>query len=391
MKEFFEKLGAKEKYMIIIMFMIFGIHGLYVLSIGSIIPMMREEFNISYGVGGWIVSAQNIGNALGGLFAGLLAITIGMKVSFVLFNVVCLTGFILALLTKNPYLLILAFLLVGIGRGVTNNYDNLAVTSLGKGSSAPINMLHSCFAIGALTAPLLVMVYTKDDITGWRMPVIIIIACVAITTILSLKINMDRISYDKGDEHADRGFGFFKDRNFMIPAASMFMYQCVEATLMGWIVSYFIDRGIVSAESTQLFSSVLWVFILIGRLVCVFLAKKVSSPLFVKVLSIGMLVFVIVMLTAQSFAIAVIGVIGLGLACSGMYGAITACAGEVIPKYAHAMSAFIAIAGAGASLWPMIVGYLADGLGMQTAMASVLVPDIIMIILAFVFDRKKRS
>lgn len=388
MKSFFEKLNKTEKYMIINMFFVFAIQGLYVLGIGSVIPMMREEYGLNYTMSGALLSAHNIGTSIGGLTAGVLALLMGMKPAFIVFNAASFVGFAVTIITGNPIALIIGFILTGLGRGVVSNFDNLAVSTIGEGNSAPCNMLHSCFSIGALLSPLMVLACVRSG-GGWKLAMMIIIGFLVVSTLTSIPMNMDRVSYDSGDRHADRSWKFLKDPMFVYPAVIMFFYQCVEASLMGWMVSYFIDGGLVTEASTQALSSLLWASILVGRLVCIAFADKISSPKLVLVLSSTMLVFSLILLMTKSPLMVYVATIGLGLGCSGMYGTTVACAGDTFGKYTLAMSIFTAIAGAGAALWPSVVGKIADLWGMQIGMGSILIPGVILFVVAILQKVRK--
>ena len=387
MKEFFSKLSKNDRYMMLNMFFTFSIMGVYVIMIGSILPMMRDEYGLSYEISGSIVSVHNIGNMLAGLFAGSMAMLLSIKTSYIIFTAVAAIGFALTLVTRNPIFLLGAFLLTGLGRGMNNNYNNLAISIIGEGKSAPNNLLHSCFSVGALLSPFIVLLCTKQSEKGWKIVVIFVIVLLIISFILSFRMDMSRIEYKKGTQVASKSFAFFKDKKFMYPSLCMFLYQCVEATMMGWLVSYFVEGGYVSEGFSQILNSILWATILVGRLVCVAVANKIHSPSLVRTMSIGMLVFTIVLLFTNSFALALIATIGIGLSASGMFGTIMACAGDIFPEYAYAMSAFIAIAGVGASLWPYVIGRIAEAFGMKAGMSSVLLPGVLLVIASFINER----
>lgn len=60
--------------------------------------------------------------------------------------------------------------------------------------------------------------------------------------------------------------------------AIMFFYLCVEASVMGWIVTYYIDSGAAGDDSAQLLTSLLWITILIGRFTCSALSDRTAPP-----------------------------------------------------------------------------------------------------------------
>ena len=75
MREFFQRLSGRDRYMVGNLFFLFLIQGIFVLLIGSVLPMMKEEYGLSYQVGGLMISAHSIGNMAAGLLAGLIPMT----------------------------------------------------------------------------------------------------------------------------------------------------------------------------------------------------------------------------------------------------------------------------------------------------------------------------
>ncbi len=380
MKSLFKNLSPKNRYMLFNMFFAYIVQGVFSIGIGSLLPMLRAEYALSYRESGFLLSIHNVGNLASGLIAGILAVALGMKASYILFTLLALAGFALTLITGNPFILFLAFLATGLGRGMVTNYNNLAVSTIGKGSSALNNMLHSFFSIGALISPLIVLACTQNNPSGWRTATGVIICLLFVSAALSLKMDMGSVEYDSAERTADRSFRFLKERDFILPTVILFLYLCVEASVMGWIVSYLIETSIVSEGSTQLLNTVLWVTILAGRLLCVAVSGRISSPGLVRIMSIGTLIFLLVLLRAGTPALAILAVAGLGLSMSGMYGTVLACTGDVMPKYTFAIGAFILLSGIGASVMPAIVGAVAEHSGVRSGFQTLLIPAILLVI-----------
>ena len=158
-ESFFRSLAPNDRYMTGNLFFLYLIQGIYTILIGSILPMIKAEYNLSYQIGGYLISAHSTGNIVAGLFAGLIPLAIGIKNSLMLLNLLPIIGFFLVLVTGNPFILIFAFLLTGLGRGSISNYNNQAVSTLSGGNSSPLNALHGLFAIGAVTAPLIALAW----------------------------------------------------------------------------------------------------------------------------------------------------------------------------------------------------------------------------------------
>lgn len=379
-QSFFRSLAPGERFMVGNLFFLYLIQGLFVILIGSILPMMKESYGLDYQTGGFLISAHSIGNMVTGLLAGLLPLAIGLKRSLLALNVLPFAGFAITLATGNPWLLIFALLLTGIGRGAVSNYNNQIISALSGGSAVPLNMLHGFFAIGAVLAPVLTLWFSHTS-GGWQGAVWVVISLGVVSMITSPFMNMDSVPYStrKGKTGA---FGFFRDRRFLSSLLIMFFYLCVEASIMGWIVTYYIDSGAAEAESAQLLTSLLWITILAGRFLCSALSNRIQPPGMILTLCFGIVVFLGMLLLSKSLIPMLIGTIGLGAALSGMYGTTVANAGGIFGQYPLAMSVFVLLSNLGSVITPSIVGSVSSFAGIRCGMAVLLIPAVIALALA---------
>ena len=378
---FFKNLKPSDRYMVGNLFFLYLIQGIYVIMIGSILPMMKEEYGLSYQVGGFLISAHSIGNMATGLIAGVLPLAFGLRRSLLVQNVLPFAGFAITLVTGNPWILIFALLLTGLGRGAVSNYNNQIISTLSGGSAAPLNMLHGFFAIGAVLAPFLVLIFTRENAGGWRWVVCVVIALGLISMVSSLFMNMDSVSYSK-PESGGSAFGFLRNRLFLRSMAIMFFYLCVEASVMGWMVTYYTDSGAAGAESAQLLTSLLWITILAGRFGCSAVSGRVAPPRMILALCTGIMVFLGILLMSTSLPLMLVGTVGLGLSLSGMYGTTVANAGGIFGAYPLAMGIFVMVSTMGSVITPSIIGGVAAYTGIRAGMAVLLVPAAIALALA---------
>ena len=372
-QSFFQSLVPKDRFMVGNLFFLYLIQGIFVIMIGSILPMMKEEYGLDYQIGGFLISAHSIGNMITGLVAGLLPLVFGLRRSLLVQNILPFAGFAITLVTGNPWLLIFAILLTGLGRGAVSNYNNQAISALSGGSAAPLNMLHGFFAIGAVLAPFLVLFFTREDPSGWRKVVYVVIALGVVSMVTSFFMNMNSIPYSR-PESGEKAFGFLRNRMFLISMAIMLFYLCVEASVMGWMVTYYTDSGVAGADFAQLLNSLLWVVILIGRFSCSALSSRVPPSRMILALCGGILVFLGVLLMSTSLVPMLIGTVGLGLSLSGMYGTTVANAGGVFGEYPLAMGIFVTVTGLGSVVTPSIIGSIAARTGIHAGMTVLLAP-----------------
>ena len=117
--------------------------------LGVLLPSMQAEYGMSYTLSGAVLSAHQIGNLFAVIIAGFLPYAIGRKQCTLLMSSGIILGLIMMTLTGNPLLLLISFALTGIGRGSLSNIVNVVVSENCGNRTAGMNVLHSCFAVGA--------------------------------------------------------------------------------------------------------------------------------------------------------------------------------------------------------------------------------------------------
>lgn len=390
-KSFFSLLNKDEKFVLSNSFYLYFVIGIYSILIGSVLPMITHDYSLSYLQSGRLISAHSAGNIIAGLVAGYLPLYIGMKNSILALNSVAYLGFALTLFTGNPIMLIVAFFMTGVGRGAISNYNNVITSKLSGGDAGALNMLHAFFAIGALIAPFLTLALTKNNISGWRKTIILVIVLGAVSLVTSGKMNMDSSQYVSVQKESKNSFAFLKEKLFWLTAIIMLMYLAVEATVMGWITTYFIDSGTIGAESAQVLNSVMWITILIGRFITIYLLKRVSIPKMIALMSSVMLVFYVLLVASSTLLPLVIATIGLGLGMAGMYATTLANAGSILSDFPLSMGFFTTISGLGSIVMPSIVGGVAGVMGIRKALSIIIAVIVLQVVFAFINLAKGES
>ena len=84
MMEFWNDKRKKQQF--IFSYLTFLLNGMLALSIGSLLPFIRDARGLEYAFCGMIVSLHSVGNLISSFFAGTFAMAIGRKKSILLFN-----------------------------------------------------------------------------------------------------------------------------------------------------------------------------------------------------------------------------------------------------------------------------------------------------------------
>ena len=387
----------RKRKQLICSYSVFILNGMLALSIGSMMPFIRDARGLAYALCGMLVSLHSVGNLISSFFAGAFAMKIGRKKTILLFNACFAIAYLLILLSGNTVCLMIAFLMTGLARGATSNFCNTVVNSLAPGKAGLINGLHAMFSIGAFFFPILLMLLTKSNAQNW------VIACgfMLVMGILSLGLYAlipiaDSLEGKKAkDEKEDSGtYGFVKEPIFYLTIITLFFYLCAEQGVIGWLVTYFKDTGLLNASLSQLMASIQWIMILAGRLTTAWLSSRVKKEKLLPVMGIGLVVFFAVLITSQSTVGIVIGIMGFGFSMAGIYPTTVSFSGNLIQKYPLAWSFILTLASLGSIIMPAVIGKIAESSGIVAGMSSVgavVIIDFICIICLTWYLKKKQE
>ncbi|MDY3618325.1 MFS transporter [Agathobaculum sp.] len=377
-------LGKRRGFVVGTLFWVYVVHGLTLIMLGTVLPNLREAYALDYGIGGMLLSIQSVGFLITGLFSGMLAVKFGLKRAYLLLFALGILGLAMLLADGAPLWLLAAMLLIGVTKGSVCDYNNRVVSSYSGGDSQPLNLLHALYAVGACLAPLVVLLCLRaDSVSGWRLALIIAIALNLSAFIIGMFMKMDPVAVDSC-EQAQSSFGFFRERLFWQTTAIGFFYQAVEASIIGWLTSFYVGSGTMDENSAQLVTAVLWVSLLVGRLTCTSVAARFHPWQMILVMCIGMAAFLALLLVGNSLPLMLAATIGLGLCMSGMYGTSVANAGDMFTRYPICMGIFVTLIGIGAVAAPTAVGLLADLVGIRLGMAVLLAGAALLVVSAVI-------
>lgn len=373
---------------------VFIINGMLALSIGSLLPYIRDARGLEYAFCGMIVSLHSVGNLISGFASGALPAILGKKKSILLFNAFFALSYLVIIISDNNYLLALAFFLTSMARGATSNFCNKSINELAPGKASILNGLHAMFAIGAFTFPLLLLALTSTDASNWIYACYFMLIMGILSWILYFIVPVSEDTAKKDQKQATDGFAFFKEPLFYLCTLTLFFYLCAEQGVIGWMITYFKDTGLLPASLSQATASVLWVMILAGRLLTAWLSSKIQKEWLLLVMGFGLVGFFILLLFSSSTPLILTGIMGFGFSMAGLYPTTVSFAGGIIQKYSLAWSFILTIASFGSIVMPSIIGKIAETAGifygMQSIIAVVII-DFICITLLVRYIRKLRN
>jgi FHS family glucose/mannose:H+ symporter-like MFS transporter len=385
--------NKESKQQFLISYAVFLLNGMLALSIGSLLPFIRDARGLDYAFCGMIVSLHSVGNLCSSFIAGILPIWLGRKRSILLFNSFFAVAFLFIIQGNNKICLVLAFFMTGLARGATSNFANTAINRLAPGKAWALNGLHAMFSVGAFLFPLMLIVMTMSDAGRWIYACFFMLGAGILSWILYFIIPLgkeDGVGKKRTNDKKN-DFGFFKESLFYLCTATLFFYLCAEQGVIGWLITYFKDTGLLSASVSQVMASVLWVMILAGRLTVAWLSTKMKKTKMLFIMGVGFAVFAFVLLISRSTPLIVIGIMGFGYSMAGIYPTTVSFAGKLIAKYEIAWSFILTIASLGSILMPSIIGRIANVAGIAAGMKSIIIVVVVDLVLILGLVMKMRK
>lgn len=395
--------NQKQNRQFFLSYIVFMVNGMLALSVGSMLPFIRDARGLDYGFCGMIVSLHSVGNLLSSFFAGIVPAFLGKKKSILLFESFFAISFALILFGQNNFCLVLAFLMTGLARGAASNYCNAKINALAPGKAWIINGLHAMFSIGAFLFPILLTLITGTNASNWTYACVMMLAVGVLAWFLYWMIPEDeeqkkqRKTEENGEEKktaavSENGsWGFLKEPVFYLVIVTLFFYLCAEQGVIGWMITYFKDTELLSPSVSTITASVQWLMILFGRLTVAAVSLKVAKEKLLPMMGVGLVVFFILLIFSRTTFWIMAGIIGFGYSMAGVYPTTVSFAGKLIQKYPMAWSFILTLASLGSIVMPSVIGKIAETAGIAVGMSSVavvLVIDFICILALCAYSAK---
>lgn len=330
----------------------FLVIGLSVSMLGPALSELRDRSGADLGGIGVLFAGQAVGYIIGSFVAGRLYDRFDGHAVY--------SGALIALavgIGALPSLaglsaLFLTFVLVGVGSSTVDvGANTLLIWQLGAQVGRPMNILHLCFGVGALTAPLLV--HVGLDFAAYLAAVLCVALAVQIRTIPApVAPTVGR------DEHSDT-------TRPMLALLSVFfcLYVGLEVGFAGWIHTYGEEIDFGDLAATWL-TTAFWVGFTGGRLLSSALGHRVrpkillAAACWLTILAAGVLV------VGDGRTAAVwIGAVLMGLATAPQFPAMFTYLERRIRMTGNATAWMVGASGLGGLVFPWLIGQWFDASG----------------------------
>ncbi len=328
-------------------------------------PDIQREFELPSAGIGFILFSSATGYFLSSTFAGtimrviplgwLLAISTGLVA-------VGLFGY--SVVPFVPWFMVLAF---GIGAGSGAIDTGLNAYASEHFSARVMNWLHGFFGIGAMVGPL-VMTSVLTSGASWQTGYAIVASFVLAMTILfvlSYRVWDDpRSSRGQAHEASVSLATALRQRSASVQIALFFIYCGVEVVAGQWGFTVLRERFDASQGMAGFWVGMYWGAIAAGRLLIGALVDRVGAARLVRG-SLAVTILGAVLFLMPSYAVAVAGLIGLGLGLAIVFPTLITLTSRRLPApmVTHTVGFSVGAAVAGGAAFPTLAGFLKGGFG----------------------------
>jgi len=363
--------------------------GIGLITLGSVAAGLQEKFHLNKISSGALFSLLPIGILAGSLLFGPFCDRYGYKV-FLLLSCICMfVGFQGIAHASSLTTLQACILLFGFGGGALNGATNALVADISsENKGANLSLLGVFFAIGALGMPVVLAILEKQYTFSAIVSSVGYLALLAAVLFVFIQFpqpkQLQEIPFGKG-------LKLLTDRVLILISLFLLCQSSFEGIINNWTTLYLLDKLSVSGSSALYALSLYVVGMAVMRLLIGGVMRSVSSQ---KILLLSFLLLLLgctILQVADSYALAVCGLILLG---AGLAAGFPVMLGFVGNRYAHlsgtAFSLVLTIALTGNMGLNYFMGFIAETFGIQhlTTTAFVLLSG--MTILSFAILKKIR-
>lgn len=255
-----------------------------------------------------------------------------------------------------------AFLAMGVGAAVCDVGANaLLLWELGSANARSMNVLHLCFGVGALSAPLLVHVGLEVAVRGAA------VACVLLAA-WSVTIPPPTARPRTEDHHPSQTRGLLA-----LLAAFFFLYVGLELGFAGWVHTYAEEIDFSEGGATWL-TATFWIGFTAGRLLSSVVGHRVRPKYVLTTACAATIGAAVLLIVADGRPGAVwVGTAMFGLATAPQFPVMLSYLERRIHVTGYATSWFVGGAGVGGLLFPWVIGRWFDTSGATALPWSMLV------------------
>ncbi|MGH9511716.1 MAG: MFS transporter [Terriglobales bacterium] len=344
-----------------LLYMDFVITGVVMTLLGPMLPMLSARWALNDVQAGYLFTAQFAASMGGMLLSSVLVERYGYRITL-LFSLLVMAAGVAALARANWMFGLVSVCIFGLGFGINTPAANLRIARTNPTRSASaLNLLNSCWGIGAMACPLLVASvqrsrHTSQFLYGTAAALIALGAY-----LLAVRFTLD----GKGESESQASIpqsGVWNNSLLPIVAGIFFIYVGTESSIGGWVASY--ARRIDSRALWAITPSFFWGALLLGRFSAPLALRRVRETSLATAGLALAAVGVLTLLAAKGMPMVMVGAAISGLGLSSVFpisvSLLTHWFGDTAPRISGAIFSGGNLGGA---VLPWVVGALSTHFG----------------------------
>ena len=245
-----------------------------------------------------------------------------------------------------------------------------------------MNLMHSCYACGALLCPFLIAAAARVSTA------LAVFLLAALGLLLWLVYGFTPLG--GGNRKTARtkeviDWSFLRSPRFWLLTGLLFCQNAAEQSVTGWMVTYFKGSGIIAGSLAAYTVTVMWGATLVARLLIAFVFPFKNPRKAMVGMSVLCTFFYVLLVRADTQGMAIALLFAFAFSMAGLNPTAVASAGRMTSV--TSMGIMLPAASSGAILMPWIIGIVAEKAGLAAGMASNIVPCVGLIVFTLLVAR----
>lgn len=380
-----------------------GLLGLLFPSVGASLPAIETAFGISISKSGIISALVQLGYASFCFLGGILSDYIAKKSILIWGGVLYALGGLIMLVSPAWPLTLALFLLMGIGTGLIFISSNTLVIELyPEKRGTYLNIHHTFFAVGSLTAPLVVGALYGAGQPWSRIFVFLGVSALLISIVMALS-DVSGLSTAGSNtrtvaqttpaaagrvDNRSKYLEVIREPSFLKLLFITLLAVGTQFGIIYMLVSFLVKTRSLPLRQAGMVLSAFFAFLMVGRLICSRLVTRYSAFHVIM----GLLIMLSITLVGGWLTTGRVSLVLFaltGLACSGLMPTLLSLASRILaPQVMGAALGLLSMAG---GLGGMLLSYLTSGtaefIGLHYAFLVIVTASVI--VTAYFFTTRK--
>ena len=360
---------------------------------GVALPLIKEQYNISFTNTGLILFFSSVGYLSATFMGGFLINKIGYKKILILAFITTAIGCVIFPLANNYALVVLGYGLLGLSFGLFEvSVNSLAVKIFIRNAVVLMNLTHLFYGVGASIGPIFSSYILKSGF-NWSYIYLFFIAIIIISVVIIIPIKfpkIDNISNNTETNLLSNLKTLIFDKKIWLFALLLGFCMSIEMGLSSWLANYLIVAKGLIVEKSSYYLTLFFVFFTLGRLVSGFIAEKIGHIKIIVIYIIGFMVVVILGLVLNDKMVFLFSVAGFFV--SIFFPTIMVIiANEYKENTSQALGTIISFSAIISMTSVFIIGKVNDLIGVSYGMVLILFYGVISILFMYLLKRKLHS